>query len=147
MGRPSDYSAGLADAICERLIEGESLRSICRSEDMPNASTVCRWLAAHVEFREQYAHAREAQADTLFDETLHIADNQERGEVRTKKLNGDIEVREADMIDHRRLKIETRKWVAGKLSPKKYGDKSALELTGKDGAPLVPVLNVNLSGD
>ena len=41
---------------------------------MPGASTVFRWLAENAEFREQYAHAREQQADTLADEIISIAD-------------------------------------------------------------------------
>jgi terminase small subunit-like protein len=27
------------------------------------------------------------------------------------------------MIEHRRLQIDARKWMAGKLRPRKYGDK------------------------
>ncbi len=34
------------------------------------------------------------------------------------------------------LSTYTRKWAAGKLAPKKYGDRAALELTGTDGGPI-----------
>jgi hypothetical protein len=58
MGRPSDYSLELVTLICAKMGEGESVRSICRDDDMPALSTVFRWLAAHPEFQEQYARAR-----------------------------------------------------------------------------------------
>ena len=42
---------------------------------MPGKTTVFRWLNAFPDFRNQYARAREVQADTLFDHILDIADN------------------------------------------------------------------------
>jgi hypothetical protein len=38
-GRPSDYTQEIADLICERIADGESLRAICAGDDMPNKST------------------------------------------------------------------------------------------------------------
>lgn len=140
----SKFSEELADRICERLADGESLRSICADEEMPDKSTVFRWLAANETFRDQYARAREAQADTLFDEILHIADTPQMGE-KTEVSDGKIKVVSGDMIDHRRLQVDARKWMAGKLRPKKYGER--LELAGDPEAPLVPVLNVNVRRD
>lgn len=131
MGRPSDYTPEIASEICGRLIEGESLRAICRDDGMPHAATVCRWLGEHEAFREQYARAREAQADILFDEILHIADTPQDG-VKTKVLpDGTVESQHGDMIDHRRLQVDSRKWMLGKMQPRKYGDKQTLEHTGK----------------
>ena len=76
-GRPSLYTEALAAKICQRLAEGETLRSVCRDEAMPSKTTLLRWLAdeRNVDFRDQYAHAREMQADALFDEALEIADD------------------------------------------------------------------------
>jgi hypothetical protein len=140
----SKFSEELADRICERLADGESLRSICADEEMPDKSTVFRWLAANETFRDQYARAREAQADTLFDEILHIADTPQMGE-KTEVSDGKIKVVSGDMIDHRRLQVDARKWMAGKLRPKKYGER--LELAGDPDAPLIPVLNVTTRRD
>ncbi|WP_315928880.1 terminase small subunit protein [Mesorhizobium sp. SP-1A] len=134
MPRPSDFTEEIADTICERLAEGESLRSICRDEGMPSTSSVCRWLAAREGFREQYARARELQADALFDEAQDIANTLVEG-VKTKVTSdGKTEVTRGDMIEHRRLQVDVRKWMVGKLAPKKYGDK--LALTDADGRPL-----------
>ena len=76
-GRPTVYSDKLAATICGRLAEGESLRTICADDAMPGKSTVLRWLldGEHKVFRDQYARAREAQADYFADEILAIADD------------------------------------------------------------------------
>ena len=39
-------------------------------------------------------------------------------------------------IQRARLQIDTRKWVAGKLRPKKYGDLLKHELTGANGGAI-----------
>lgn len=44
--RPSQattYSREISDRILDRMAEGESLRTICREDAMPNRSTVLRW--------------------------------------------------------------------------------------------------------
>ncbi len=66
----------MAARIRERLAEGETLRAVCREEAMPDKTTVLRWLSdeGKPQFRTQYAHARQMQADALFDEALEIAD-------------------------------------------------------------------------
>ncbi len=76
-GRPSLYTEALVAKICRRLAEGETLRAICRDEAMPDKATVLRWLGdkTKADFRDQCAHAREMQADALFDEALEIADD------------------------------------------------------------------------
>lgn len=137
MGRQSTFTQEVADEICDRLAEGESLRAICKDEGMPSVGTVCRWLGESDTLQKQYARARELQADTLFDEVLHIADNQQIGEKRKVTNDGKEEVSTGDMIEHRRLQIDARKWMAGKLRPKKYGEFKAVELTGANGGPVV----------
>lgn len=137
MGRPSDYTQELADYICAEIAEGRSLRSILREDEgMPAMSSVFKWLRLHPEFAEQYARAREAQADALADELLEIADDGrndwmelrgEDGQPRGWKENGEA-------IQRSRLRVDTRKWIASKLKPKKYGDK--IEHSGPEGGPI-----------
>lgn len=135
----TSFSTEVFDTICERLADGESLRAICRDEDMPAAGTVCRWLAEDEEgkLREQYARARELQADALFDDVLDIADDarndwmERRGEEDAGwQANG-------EHIQRSRLRIDARKWMAGKLRPKVYGEKVAHEHAGPGGGPMV----------
>ncbi len=129
-GRPSLYTEALAAKICRRLADGEPLRSICRDKVMPDKATVLRWLAdkAKADFRDQYAHAREMQADALFDEVLEIADDVS-GDWSTDK-DGKKSL-DHEHVQRSRLRVDTRKWAAGKMAPKRYGDK--LDLGGSIG--------------
>jgi hypothetical protein len=128
VGRPSDYTAEIADEICTRLANGESLRAICasdRDDFMPHIGTVLRWVGQHEEFREQYARAREIQAETHADDIVAIADG--------AGLTGEEKVA---LSARDRLRVDSRKWVASKLLPKKYGDKVQAELSGPDGGAI-----------
>lgn len=127
MARPSSFTQKTADSICERLASGLSLREICRNKAMPNKATVFRWLAQNSEFSDQYTRAREAQADLYVDEMVAIADQPKLGTKRKRTSDGKVEEITFDMTDHRRLQIETRKWVAARMRPKKYGDKLDVE--------------------
>jgi hypothetical protein len=133
MGRPSTFTQEVADLICERLADGESLRAICLADDMPNRATVFRWLGAEATFRDQYARAREEQAETLLDEIVEIADDSRHDTIATEK-NG--EQPNTEWITRSRLRVDARKWVVSKLAPKKYGDKLQTEISGPNGGPL-----------
>ena len=129
-GRPSLHTEALAAEICRRLAEGETLRSVCRDKAMPDKATILRWLAdkKKADFREQYVYAREMQADALFDEALEIADDAS-GDWSTDKDGK--KVLDHENIQRSRLRVDTRKWAAGMMAPKKYGDK--LDLGGSIG--------------
>src|SRR6187551_2841520 len=75
MGRPALFSEELVAVICERIANGESLKAICEDDEMPSQSTVFKWLSEKPDFTEKYAHARDTQADALFDDILSIADD------------------------------------------------------------------------
>lgn len=125
------FSQRIFDRICERIADGESLRSICDDKDMPHKTNVFRWLAdeENDHLRDQYARARDAQADALFDDILEIADDARNDWMERK--NGDgvpIGWQEnGEAIRRSQLRIEARKWMAGKMRPKKYGDKLDVE--------------------
>jgi hypothetical protein len=142
IGRPSTYTAAKADAICTHIAHGKSLVSWCKEKGRPNYVTVMRWLDAHEEFRNNYARAREAQADYLAEEIVNISDDglndtytDDKGNVLTNQ----------DVIGRSRLRVDSRKWYASKLAPKKYGDKLAVG-GADDLPPLQGTLNINAAG-
>lgn len=116
----SKYTENIADIICERLVDGQSLRTICSDPDMPDRVTVMRWLHKHEEFATKYARARELQGDYLAEEIIHIVDEEEDPQ-------------------RARNRMLARQWYASKLKPKKYGDR--LGLTDGEGGPLQVVIN------
>ena len=122
MGRPSQYTPELAEEICELIASTpRGLEHICRENDnLPSPRTVYVWLATHEDFQQKYVRARERQADLLASETLEIADDKSL-DYRVDPERGLIV--DGDNIQRARLRIDTRKWMAGKLAPKLYGDK------------------------
>jgi len=120
-GRPSDYSPEIARTFCYRLIEGESLRRICADAGMPDKATIFRWITRHKEFRDQYALARECQAEALSDESLEIARDSSGDFVKKVLPDGKVVlVPDLANIERARLRISALHWMAGRLAPKKY---------------------------
>ncbi len=128
-GRPSTFTSAIAARICDRITQGESLRSICKTSGMPSPSQVCKWLNANSEFSGQYARAREAAGDAAYEDIVEI-------ECQLKKKQIDAHTA--------RVLIDSIKWRASKLKPARYGDHQqvliggALEVATRnlaDGAP------------
>lgn len=145
-GRPSEFCQKIADIICERISDGESLRSICKTESMPAKGTVFRWLAQHKDFQDQYARAREEQADTYADEITQIADETPELDPLLDSDGNLIEMRiHSAYVQWQKNRVDARKWVASKLKPKKYGEKITQEVTGANGGPIETVTSFDTS--
>lgn len=127
VGRPVPWDESVAETILNRIIDGESLRAICEDENMPNRRTVLRWLAEDAEYAAKYAQARELQGD-LLDERIQVTSEQ------------------ASMDDWqlRKMQIETMKWRAAKLHPKRYGDTASTVNVGVGVNVTVPTVEVKL---
>ena len=140
-GRPSVYTQEAADAICELLAEGMTLREICRREEFPIESTVRGWANDDRDgFAAQYARAREIGYTQMEDELLEIVDDGSNDWMDRRRADGTVErVLDQEHIARSRLRADTRKWLLAKALPKRYGERSSLEVTGKDGAPLVQI--------
>lgn len=126
-GRPTKYNGDLIENICEKIANGRSLRSICAEDGMPTTSTVCKWLIENKEFSEQYARARDKQADYFAEEIIEIADSAEA---------------ESAAVSKAKLQIDARKWAASKIAPKKYGDKQEIDVKSSDGS-MRPTVRLN----
>lgn len=127
-GRPSTYTQAIADEICERLAKGETLRSVCRTDHMPDESTVRGWLVSNMgDFFPQYTRARDSGLDAMADELFDISDDGSNDYMDKMLNNGEIiEVVNAEHIQRSRLRVETRKWYLSKLAPKRYGDSTTI---------------------
>lgn len=136
-GRPTVYTKKLAEEICEQLKNGRSLRSICLDEGMPHRTSVFTWLDRYPDFLDQYKRAREQQADTLFDECLDIAEDGSNDWMERQSKSGEVfEVPNHEHISRSKLRIDTRMAMIKRLAPKKYIEKSALELSGAEGGAI-----------
>ena len=80
-----------------------------------------------------YARAREAQADRIFKECLEIADRNKDSEESATRVHRD------------RLRIDTRKWAAARLAPKKYGDHMSHDVKGGTNINFQPQILIQCS--
>jgi hypothetical protein len=131
------YTLKLATELCRRMgDDGQSIRQICRAPDMPSMGAVYRWLTENPEFEDIYTKARQKLYEHWAEDIHEIADTPVEGTKIVVSPDGTTTTY-MDAIEHRKLRIEARKWLLGKLVPKKYGDKLDLNLGGQpDGAPL-----------
>lgn len=107
---------------------------------MPCTTTVFVWLSKNAEFAEQYARAKTESADAFAEDMLDIADDSE--DDITIDEDGVPRVNHEN-IQRARLRVDTRKWLASKLKPKKYGDKVAVG--GAEDLPPVQVAGINIT--
>jgi hypothetical protein len=93
-GRPTAYSAEIAQRIVDGLISGRTLLSICYDDGMPTRKTVQSWVSEDREgFAARYRSARELGCDAIFDEILEIADDTSGDRVSRRVADGTPEGR------------------------------------------------------
>ncbi len=103
----------ILNAVVDRLIEGDSLRQICRTKGIPDKSTILRWLVDDDELATIMARAREMQADALDDDIQDVVDEVRRGK---------LDPQAAQVI------IRAHQWRAGKMKPRVYGEKQVVDV-------------------
>ena len=110
MPKTSSYTPEIANKICERMIEGEDLVTICADADMPSRRTVYRWMDEFPDFDTQCARAREGLADFEASRISEIA------------KDCTPESAPAD-----RVKLAALQWLASKRAPKRWGDRVEID--------------------
>lgn len=108
------------DWLCDQLIDGRSVRSVARELDA-SAVAILKWIDREPGRMRQYQLARQAQADAIVDDLIDLAD--ERVPV------GPDGRMDSAAVNDKRLRIDTRKWIASKFRPGLYGDRVAVEAT------------------
>lgn len=101
-------SQKLFDTVCERIADGESLRSICEDKEMPSKKSFMQWVNKNEKLGDQYARAIDFRAEHYASDIVHIADTEEDPQ-------------------KARVMIDARKWTASKLLPKRYGERVTVD--------------------
>ena len=109
MLEPVHYTDQLADEICSRLGDGETLSQICRDKHMPTRRAVFYWVDDKPAFASMYATARLRQAEMHYDELMEAARH-----VAT--------LTDTASVQAYRVYIDTLKWAAARLRPEVYAE-------------------------
>lgn len=128
-GQPTIYTTEIAIEICTAIAtDTVSLKSLCkRNEHFPSVATIFNWLSSNKEFLDLYTRAKEQQADMMAEDILDIADDGSNDFMTITKGDMSYEVENKEWTSRSKLRIESRKWLAAKLLPKKYSEKSQIE--------------------
>lgn len=118
-GRPTDYTNEKASVICDRIINGESVHSICKDDLMPCRATIHRWLIHNKEFSDQYTQALQQRTHLLAEERHDILNDA------IDQLSNLPEGVNANVFGNLiKEKMRIIEWDAERLAPKKYKPKS-----------------------
>ena len=117
MAYSDDQKIDVLNRVCSQMIEGKSLRSIFKSEDMPDLSTFFDWINKNEDFSNRYARAMELRAQMMFEDILD--ESEKKPDLMESKFGVCVD---PASVQNRRLLIDTKKWAASKMLPKKYGD-------------------------
>ena len=110
----------IIEELLMRLSNGESLSSICEDAHMPCDSAVKQWRRDDIDFAAAYNRAKAEYGEMAAEEMMELAD--------------EARFAPPELTQAYRLAVDARRWVAGKLAPKRYGDK--LTLSGDEENPL-----------
>ena len=104
------------DAICDIIISGKSLRTALSKVKL-SSQTFFVWIREDEIMSKQYAQATVERAELMFEDMLDIADKAPK--LTNTKFGTTVDTGD---IQHKRVKIDTRKWALSKMNPKKYGN-------------------------
>jgi hypothetical protein len=124
IGRPVEpVPSDLAEEIIAWITDGKTLREYCRQEGKPSWHAVYDWVRKDEEFARRFAHARDAGADAIAEDTIAMIDE-------APDTTADGSRIDPAFVQWRRIQVEQRLKLLAKWSPKKYGDKVGVEHGG-----------------
>jgi hypothetical protein len=132
--------ASWCDTILSEIEGGKSVKEILEQDGYPARATFYGWLNKSPELVERYKRATEVRADNIFDEMLAIADDKTDDYYYDK--NGDKQF-SMNSVNRTRVRLDTRKWVLGKMTPTKYSDKIDITSNGKE-IKAIPIVGMQI---
>jgi hypothetical protein len=114
----------IAAEVCARMLAGESINVILgddRPEHFPSARTWWRWLVDDPGIAAAYDDALARRSERYAEEIVAITDEKpplEQTQFGQKHDSG--------YVAWQKNRVDARKWVASRLLPKKYGDRTVI---------------------
>lgn len=125
--------------LCEFMARGDRpLDKICEEEEgFPTSEQIYLWVTKDEELYRIFTHAQELWCWAQRERIIQIADDQSRDISPDGKSDNTA-------VNRDKLRVAARQWAMAKLAPKLFGDKISQEITGANGTPLIPELNINI---
>lgn len=121
MGRPATYDKSkIWPEITRRIANGESLASALRHPGMPSYELARNQIREIPEIKAAYEAAVEDRGAMLAEELIDLAD--------TPIPEGLDPASRSAWVQHLRVRLDTRKWIASRVYRKVYGDKVDVEV-------------------
>src|SRR5947207_11944667 len=130
--RPSGYNAKRAERVLTAVADGATLSAAAASCKVPR-QTVRTWLGAHPAFAASFEAAKAVRIEVLAEQIEARANEAQQIAEAAAKNGGNPNAAVAAL----RVELESKRWLLSKLAPRTYGDRNQVELTGRDGAPLM----------
>jgi len=111
--------------ILEEIESGRAVRNVLMDSNTPSSSTFFKWIDENKDLAKQYARACETRGDAKFESIENDYNEEPQRDLETGKID-------TGWVQLQRLKIDTKKWEASKLNPKKYGDRVQSEVINKN---------------
>jgi hypothetical protein len=122
----SDFTPEMGDRICAEIADGKSMRSICKEDWAPSRRVIFNWLRRYPEFKQNYDVACAERTESYVEELIEISDDGANDWMATNDPDNPGYRFNGEHFGRSRLRVDTRKWIAAKMLPKKYGDKVAI---------------------
>jgi hypothetical protein len=117
------YDQAVFEDILESISNGMLMAQIHVMPGMPSRTEFQAWIDADPILEERFYKAKMMQADVLAEQIIVIADNPNNTDPGFNFWS--------------KLRIDARKWTAGKLRPQRWGDRVINEHSGPNGGALI----------
>lgn len=111
--------------ILQEIESGRAVRNVLKDKNTPSSSTFFKWIDEDANLAKLYARACETRGDAKFESIENDYNEEPQRDPDTGKID-------TGWVQLQRLKIDTKKWEASKLNPKKYGDRVQSEVINKN---------------
>jgi hypothetical protein len=112
--RPTLYSSFVVDIMLDRIMNGDSITSICKEKGFPTYNSFCRWKRESPGFAENIRRAKRDRSEVYFDKIIKSMDDMD-------------DVANKDEVASRKLKVDSYKYIAKIGNQDEFGDKSQIK--------------------
>jgi hypothetical protein len=104
------------------------------------------WARDRPEFAEPYARARRVQFERMVDEIIDISDDSTNDWVDRHFGDDTVRVIDHEHVNRSKIRVDSRKWLLGKMLPDRFGDRVAHQMLDENGKATRPSITVIVDG-